>query len=108
MTFIGELSTTLNDNFYSKSEVDSKIANAGINIDLSNQEVDGDSWKIVDNANKTVAQIDENGLTVTKINVKSNTDNFVKTFRFGDYLQELDNNKKVIRRIHTDVPNQND
>lgn len=88
-----------------KDYVDSKTET---NVDLSNQEVEGDTWKIVDNANKIVAQIDENGLTVSKINVASNTDNFVKTFRFGDYLQELDNNKKVIRRILTDVPNQND
>jgi hypothetical protein len=104
-----EIDTALED-YYTKSEIDEKIDNleTETNIDFSNQEVDGDRWKIVDNANNTIAQIDKDGLTVTKINVKSDTDNFVKNFTFSsEGFFELDNKRHKIRAIKVDIPAEN-
>jgi hypothetical protein len=99
-----DIRTVNGDNIYIDNTTNTiSLTNNGVYVDDS-----GAKTTYQDEQGKIVAQIDENGLTVSKINVASNTDNFVKTFRFGDYLQELDNNKKVIRRILTDVPNQND
>lgn len=123
-----ELHRTITNNHYTKDEIDTKLeglpesgsdissggtvnGNLAITGDLAidgELQLSGSELAITDTNNNAIATFDKDGLTVTKIKVQSDTDNFVKNFTFSDRgFYELDNNRTTIRTIHLDVPAEN-